>query len=945
MQIANVSELSSWTCTSLGCKIVAATLATGVVATGIFAYRRIYADSALPFENWKNLVGLKVSKPLSADELKGGASLPPQEFVERCFASLRQTVIAPLPKDKEKWSEVEWFDFLCNPNSDLGDVHDNLPSFQESPPLTIEDESAARIQSWAMSLQPFFALIRERTTPWKEVHIPIQTSPRLAFTILFNCLAPIAAKWMWDGAYDFLPASIQHTGQLVYTHKRKVAITCLGLILWLYYRMNQESGILTNVTENFARMHKTHRAIDRVNAYHKPIRELLRCVGRHEKGEPFSNILWYYNEHTHSTFARDICDILGEFTATGRIFDKTFSESKFLEEFSQLKDLQILKLNLRLFLTEYRTVDEVYRGWNETLNQLKKNPNTLVVLTGLSSVLDHLLPGKHQLKVEEPGTQITNFVRPDNNLKIILAELVFQALQQGKFRCLMEVTEETKKRMETDPELFRLFTPIVSPDLSPEEIEQLCKDLYTRNDQVHAFSPEEINVLFEHLKPVLSVIPHAPATILEVVEESLRDFARQPPPSPSLSGTALDQHQDFRKAERNLAEAHRIYNLILQKIWKKRINSRDVPREFKKALLMMKHIILPTYFLAAKNLAKTSSRVNLVHKMQKRTSRLYGSCTQQEEDKLLKLKPKIERFIKGQGNALNIICAAVHKWRKIPHDDGKPLVLFFAGSSGVGKSETATQLAYNLNKIYGINQSTSRSYESNVIRINLNRETQGGEQGWDFIKNNIILRQLLSVPTSTIIFEEWDKMSANEKSSLLELLDGTKIYHQDPVSLTKRFVDKSCVTIILTSNVETGQDPEKSVDVVRHGILQCFSQDNLKGGEAFLSRLDAIVPFEKLDGDTRILLIRATLNKYVKEGHLDNSSRHTLEEMIEKKSKSTTDARQLMRDIRNVVFSKCIKKKSLSRTQETSKLAPWLKASIETDETTLISLPNNNDDG
>ncbi len=922
MKVANVSGSTSWSCVSYGCKIIAAVVATGAVAAAIFSYRRIYADSALPFENWKNLVGLRTPKPLTGEELKDGALLPPQEFVERCFAALRQTAIGPIPVCRDNWKARDWYDYLRNPSVGIVDVNDYLPTFQESAPLTIEDENAARIQSWAMSLQPLFALIKDRTTPWRDINLPIQTSPRLAFTILFNCLAPIAAKWMWDGIYDFLPASVQQTGKLIYNHKGKVALTGFGLILWLYYRMNQESGILTNMTENFAKMHKTHRGIDLVPAYHRPIKAVLRCIGIHEKGEPFSNILWYYNEHTHSTFARDICEILGEFTATGRIFDKAFNDSKLLDDFSHLKDLQVLKLNLRLFLTEYRTVDEVYRGWNETLNQLKKNPNTLVVLTGLSSIIEHLLPGKHQMKVEEPGSQITNLVRPDNGLKVILAELVFQALQQGKFRCLMEVTEETKKRMETDPELFRLFTPIVSPNLSPEEIEKLCLDLYTGNDQLHAFSSDEITALFKHLRPVLDVIPHPPSTILEVVEESLRDRARQPP----SGGSHLSKHHDFRKAERNLAEAHRVYNSILQKIWRRRVDSEQVTSDLKKALLMMKHIVIPIYSSAAKKHKDVLMPlpVNLVDKMQKRTSRLYGSCTSEEEDKLLQLKQELEKPIKGQDNALNLICKAVHKWRRFPQDDGKPLVLFFAGSSGVGKSETATQLAYELNSIYGINQSASRTYESNVIRINLNRETQGGQHGWDYIKNNIILKPLLSVPTSTIILEEWDKMGPNEKSSLLELLDGTKLYCQEPGTVTKRFVDKSCVTIILTSNVETGDDPKKSVQVVEDGILGCFPKEKQKDAEAFLSRLDAIVPFEKLGDVARSGLIKATLDKYVREGHLEPTNRITLENIIEASSKNTTDARQLMREIRNVVFSKSIKKKSLSRTNAHSTSAPWL---------------------
>ena len=132
-------------------------------------------------------------------------------------------------------------------------------------------------------------------------------------------------------------------------------------------------------------------------------------------------------------------------------------------------------------------------------------------------------------------------------------------------------------------------------------------------------------------------------------------------------------------------------------------------------------------------------------------------------------------------------------------------------------------------------------------RINLNRDVQGGFIGWDKTKA-AILCHLLYEPTSVIILEEWDKMDEKEKSSLLELLDSTKCYLEEPWgygSSNGPYVDKSCATFILTSNIHIGDSAEGSSEDVKTGIRKCYAEGKDKDAEAFLSRIDAVIPFPK----------------------------------------------------------------------------------------------------
>ncbi len=855
------------------------------------AYRRLQAPQVIPFNRWDVSLGLSSQIGLTEDEASHLAETSqkyaPLEFARRLYAYMFQHQKNASSPENPRTCE-QWLQWMCSSSRQaiVEKIQPILPSYLERHPMAQEDEKAHVIQTWAMSLQPLFAFFKD-PLPWKELLQPIQSSPRLAYTILFYCLAPYAAKAIWEGAHDFLPSFILEAGARYLEHKGKIALAGLGLIVWLYYRMNQEKGMITNLTENYASSRKPHKALDRIPSYREGIDQLLRAIGQTHCGEDGANIIWYYDENTHSTFVEKIGDILGELTATGRVY-----ENSDLFQYPQLKNLKVVQISLKQFLTEYRDTEAVFRGWNDTLKHLVKNPNALVVLTDIDVIKPFFLPSYRNTGKSEESPTNSHEASLEKLPGKILADLIFLSLKQGKFRCLIEFNEEDKTSMEKESKDFHLFTAIRSPDIQDKELEELCYRLYTAPDLSCSFFKEEIQNLFKHLAFFLSKSPLPPLSVIDILQNTLRAKSS----SWRLNLKDPEKVQGIEKAEKALYEAQRLKGHLLQKLWLQRRLQEEDSLPLAQALLLTESILIPLY----KNTITTAKdpflmQPNLVDSMQKQYNQTFGPCTKQEEEKLKTLPERIKKEIKGQDAVIDGICKAVHSWRKVPPRDGKPLVLFFAGETSAGKSETATKLAYELSFTYGIAETAVKTRESNVRRINLNRKTQGGFLGWEKVKAEILCH-LLDSPTSVIILEEWDKMGSEDKSCLLELLDGTQLYLGKPwgySSTNGPYVDKSGAIFILTANI-----PMEAEQTVEKGIGACFSEGKEEVAKAFLSRIDAVFSFQ-IPKKAAAELVDKELDFYVDNGILPSDKRKSVSDRFS--NIDLTDVRQLQREVREAI--------------------------------------------
>ncbi|MBP7074445.1 MAG: ATP-dependent Clp protease ATP-binding subunit [Rhabdochlamydiaceae bacterium] len=852
-QIALIGKQFNWVYES--CKkpllenkrgIVITLAAVGAIAAVAFVYKRLYP--------------VKLTDAEKRDLADSCQKYSPQVFANRLQASLSVNDVIENPKTPE-----EWFKWIGNASYvELRAMMDKVTaSYREGSRLLLEDEKAYAIQTWVLSIQPLLTLIKESPTRLHELLVPIQSSPRLAYTILFNCMAPFAAKAIWQGIYEYLPVTVREAGSTFMEHnKGKIALFSFGALVWLYRRMRLEKGIISNLTENCATFHAPHKGLDRVESYKKGIDQLFQVMQSSQAGELGSNVLWYYPAHTHATFKGEIGRTLAEMAAAGR---------------SPIQDLQVIELDLRVFLTEYRDENEVYRGWNEALKFLSKNKNVLVLLTGIDSLKNFFFS-----KGDDKETRHMKCEK-------ILAALIDRALKRGAFRCLIEMKEDDKQQMERSPDLYRFFSAIRAPDIQPDELNQLCQQLYSVSDSASSYEAREINNLFkQHLIPIITKTPISPLRIMDIIQEGVRD---------RWACYRLQADESVQNKIKALGEAEEIKEGLLQRVWHYTRRRQDVPVRLIQELLLAEKVVLPLLKIKGQH-----SENDLVSRVQKKFFRLFGPCTAEEEERLKNLPDLLGTVIKGQEDAITLICNAIYRWRKVPTLNGKPLVLFFAGGPGVGKSETATQLAYHLNSIYGIIDTASQTHASNVKRINLNRNGQG-LLGWDKIKGEI-LAHLLHEPTSVVILEEWDKMGDNEKNNLLELLDDSQNHLQDPWGFDGTngpFVDRSSAIFILTSNIEIGNESLHYLPKIQKGIEASFA----KGQHAapFLSRVDALIPFRSVEQEGARAVVERALNEYVQMGLISEGQVEDLQESLVLQARDI-DIRELQRVMQEAILKK-----------------------------------------
>lgn len=471
----------------------------------------------------------------------------------------------------------------------------------------------------------------------------------------------------------------------------------------------------------------------------------------------------------------------------------------------------------------------------------------------------------------------------------------------------MVLDEGEKIRLERDSRFFRRFSSIKAPNLDPEELEKLSQRLYTSPD----LAAEEIQDLFTHMKPVLAKTAIPPDEIMDTIQDTLLTrelgWRRKVPPA---------QVQPIESAEERLSAARRIKEQLLQKIWRQRRENRQ-PLPLLIALSILERVLIPSYERAVVDLKSRipalASQNELLINVQKQFNRFFGQCTEAEELRLKALSARLAGTIKGQDRALTAICNAIHCWRKVPPLDGKPLVLFFAGPSAVGKTRTSTEVAYQLNAVYGIADADAATEETNVLRISLNREDQGGFLGWDKV-NRDILAHIIRTPISVVALEEWDKGSEEDMSSLLELLDSTQNHFQrqwwDSSGANGKFVDKRCVIFILTSNIAAKElsTPEpstlqKDVETVKSGIRDHFPEaKRVANAPAFLSRVDAFIPFRGIAQPAVETIIDNSLADRRSQKILPDLKYDSVRQRIMRDIGPNMDIRELQRIIQNAIY-------------------------------------------
>ena len=226
-------------------------------------------------------------------------------------------------------------------------------------------------------------------------------------------------------------------------------------------------------------------------------------------------------------------------------------------------------------------------------------------------------------------------------------------------------------------------------------------------------------------------------------------------------------------------------------------------------------------------------------------NKLIGS----EKDKLLNLENNMLKRVKGQDEAIKLVSNAIIRARAGIKDPNRPIGSFiFLGPTGVGKTEVAKTLAYELfdDERHMIRIDMSEYMESHSVSRLIG--SPPGYVGYD--EGGQLTEVVRRNPYSIVLFDEIEKAHRDVFNILLQILDDGRITDSQG-----RTVDFKNTIIIMTSNLGSEYILEdKSNDLVLSELRKTFKPE-------FINRIDEIIIFNSLNKKT----IYEILDKIISE--------------------------------------------------------------------------------
>ena len=219
-----------------------------------------------------------------------------------------------------------------------------------------------------------------------------------------------------------------------------------------------------------------------------------------------------------------------------------------------------------------------------------------------------------------------------------------------------------------------------------------------------------------------------------------------------------------------------------------------------------------------------------------------------EKEKLLNLEENMKKRVIGQDEAIKLVSDAIIKSRSGIKDPNRPIGSFiFLGPTGVGKTEIARTLAYEL-----------FDDEKHMIRIDMSEYMEkfsvsrliGSPPGYvGYEEGGELTEAVRRNPYSIVLFDEIEKAHPEVLNLLLQILDDGRVTDSNG-----RTVDFKNTIIIMTSNLGSEHILDGNTSEVMNDVKKYFRPE-------FINRIDEIIVFNPLTKDN----IKCILDKLIHE--------------------------------------------------------------------------------
>ena len=421
-----------------------------------------------------------------------------------------------------------------------------------------------------------------------------------------------------------------------------------------------------------------------------------------------------------------------------------------------------------------------------------------------------------------------------------LADILKPALSRGELTVIGATTQdEYRNTILKNAALARRFNEVKVNAPSPEDTYQILKgirDLYEKHHNV--ILPDE--VLKAAVDYSVQYIPQRslPDKAIDLVDVTAAQLAAQHP--------VTDVHTVEHKIEKEKEKQ------------KKAVESED----YETAMNAKKRIEeLESQIANHKEDAKVTATVNdVAESVERMTGIPVSQMGASDIERLKDMGKRLESKVIGQDEAVKSVARAIRRNRAGFDEGNRPIGSFlFVGPTGVGKTELAKQLAFDM---FGTKDAIIRldmSEYSDRTAVSKLIGTTAGYVGYDD-NNNTLTERVRRNPYSIVLLDEIEKADSQVITLLLQVLDDGRL--TDGQGNTVNFKN---TVIIATSNAGFGYEAGLTKDAEKPELM-----DRLKPyfRPEFLNRFNAVIEFSHLNKedlskivDLMLIEVNKTLSK------------------------------------------------------------------------------------
>ncbi|MCT3044151.1 ATP-dependent Clp protease ATP-binding subunit [Leuconostoc mesenteroides] len=407
------------------------------------------------------------------------------------------------------------------------------------------------------------------------------------------------------------------------------------------------------------------------------------------------------------------------------------------------------------------------------------------------------------------------------------------ALARGEFQLIGATTLNEYRKIEKDGAIARRFQPVQVEEPSKEETITILEGISERYEKYHyvTFSDSALQAAVELSDRYIPerFLPDKAIDLLDEAGSRKNLTMKVADPktiqvnieaADKLKQEAIDK-EDFEKAS----------------YWRDQVNRLESQKAQVEAHPEMSK-------------PQTVTEQDILKIVEDKTDIPVGALKENEANQLKDLDKNLSKHVIGQDEAVEKLAKAIRRNRIGLTKSGRPIGSFlFVGPTGVGKTETAKQLA---KEMFGSKDAMIRFDMSEYMEKHTASKMIGAPAGYvGYEEAGQLTEQVRRRPYSLVLFDEVEKAHPDVMNMFLQILDDGRL--TDAQGHIVSFKD---TVIIMTSNAgstDTGNTPVGFAQVDQQNRLMQRLENYFR--PEFLNRLDDIIDFQPLSQDHLLKIV------------------------------------------------------------------------------------------